>query len=565
MVYATIDLIRDCDRWRGAWPGRWDDAAHVHRFREEGFVGPLRLDGEELWPDLRRRLSQRRHPPPAGWAKGRAVTDPLVYWVATRPELIDLLTRLLGEDVVLWGASMVRRRPGQKHPWHTDIESSARSGGFASVWLGLEGTSRASGLQVIRGSHRMGRTFQEVAQEHGCRRGEASAEGALRWAKSIDPAAELIQPEIADGEALVFDGRLWHGSDNASGVTRSALLLQYARADVPIRLPDFRRLEWPFRFLESPRPPVIVVHGRASGDVNRVVPPPRVESGPMISTGVHALSLPLGEDPRRGWKPYPIFKGATRLVERMSCHASVLSAGVSPHPPHVHPEEELLIVLDGEAEIILADDEQGTNVRQKRLAAGCFSYYPAGQPHTIRNPGAVPVTYLMFKWTATPASESGTLRASVFDSRTADPVMRTNGFGTARLFEGSTSYLRTLHSHVSVVAPGGGYGSHVDAHDVALVVLSGRIETLGRVVRPFGVVYCSAGAPHDVHNPGEEPARYLVFEFHSPGTRPADGRRFGSLRRRFRYLIAGLHGRARAVARAAADRLLERQAEGGSA
>lgn len=54
--------------------------------------------------------------------------------------------------------------------------------------------------------------------------------------------------ELGDGDALFFDGRLWHGSfDTDPTAARTALLLQYARADTPVRMPDFASLEmWPF-------------------------------------------------------------------------------------------------------------------------------------------------------------------------------------------------------------------------------------------------------------------------------------------------------------------------------
>ena len=63
--------------------------------------------------------------------------------------------------------------------------------------------------------------------------------------------------------------------------------------------------------------------------------------------------------------------------------------------------------------------------------------------------------------------------------------------------------------------PGAGYAPHVDCHDVAIVVLSGQIETLGEVVKPHGVIFYAAGQPHGLRNAGEEPAEYLVFEFHA--------------------------------------------------
>ena len=79
----------------------------------------------------------------------------------------------------------------------------------------------------------------------------------------------------------------------------------------------------------------------------------------MITTQVYHLALPLADDSERRWKPYRMFNGATPIIEELSCHASVLSPGFTPHPPHSHEEEELLIALQGEAELIIAKHRNG--------------------------------------------------------------------------------------------------------------------------------------------------------------------------------------------------------------
>src|SRR5262249_8342483 len=149
----------------------------------------------------------------------------------------------------------------------------------------------------------------------------------------------------------------------------------------PVPVPDFTRLDWPFRF-KATRAPVILVRGEVGKDVNELVRLP-----PMITTKVYHLSLPLTEDPERRWKPYRMFNGATPIVEELSCHASVLSPGFTPHPPHSHEEEELLIALQGEAELVICDSPSTDHPHTERLSPGSFVYYPAGQHHTIRNTG----------------------------------------------------------------------------------------------------------------------------------------------------------------------------------
>jgi mannose-6-phosphate isomerase-like protein (cupin superfamily) len=503
-----------------------DDVLHLEesdprtgRFAADGFLGPLRL----FTPAECRRIAaychQGQHPAPADWPKGRAVHERFMYDVATHPAILSLLKPLLGDDLVLWGAQTVTRGPGAVHPWHSDMESARPEGGFVSVWVGIEHTSRESALQVISRSHRLGRTVQEARLERGIRREAATPEAMLAAAREHDAEAALLQPDMTNGEAIVFDGRLWHGSDNSRKQgQRLALLLQYAAADVPVRIPDTTQLDWPFCFRTTPRPAAILVSGSDRSGANRLVPPPPPFSNgvSMVVTAIHHFELPL-EQPTRPWQPFSAFRGPTRTFTDMSCHASVLVPGHSPHLPHSHREEELLIPLHGEVEILIARSEDDPAPRVERLRPGSFVYYPAWQYHTIRNAGTAPVGYLMFKWDAAASGARTPLGTGIYHTGDAAAPAGAAGFWTHRIFEGPTGWLGKLHSHLTVLQPGGGYESHVDAYDVAIVVLEGAVETLGQRVEPQSVIYYAAGEPHGMRNVGTTPARYLVFEFHAPG------------------------------------------------
>ena len=489
-------------------------------FTRDGFLGPIRI----FSPAECRRIAEYLHrdgfPAPADWYKGRGVHERFLYDLATRPAIVSLLTRLLGDDVVLWGVQAVIRGPGDVHPWHSDIESCAPDERFASLWVGLEHTSRESALQLITRSHRLGKSVQEARLERGMTREMGTKEAMLKVAREMDAEASLVEPDMTNGDALIFDGRLWHGTDNTRKTGRRlALLIQYAAARSPVRIPDTTQLDWPFRMRTEPRPPAILIAGSDDGAVNRLVPapPPTTDGAPMVATAIHQFRLPI-EQPRKEWEPFHAFHGPTRTFADMSCHASVLTAGHSPHPPHAHVEEELLIPLHGEAEITIAASPDDPSPRVERLRPGSFVYYPAWQRHTIRNPGTTPIAYLMFKWAAAPHSENGApLATGIYHYGDATPPPGADAFWAQRIFEGPTGCLGKLHAHLTVLAPGGGYAPHADAYDVAIVTLAGTIETLGQRVEPMSVVYYGAGELHGMKNPGAMPARYLVFEFHAPG------------------------------------------------
>jgi quercetin dioxygenase-like cupin family protein len=241
----------------------------------------------------------------------------------------------------------------------------------------------------------------------------------------------------------------------------------------------------------------------------------RKTAAARLASRIHPLTVPLDPDEDAGWKPYHQFQGSTDNSDFLSCHVSVLIQGHCPHPPHSHPEEELLLMLAGEADLILPQLPSAAGTAGLRLRPGQFVYYPAHFPHTLRAVSMEPANYVMFKWLARSRATDDQLPFGHFDA--GDSCFRGTHlpeFDYRPLFEGPTACLETLHAHATRLAPGAGHEPHTHAYEAAVVVLDGEIETLGRRVRPCGVVYYSGGELHNIRNPSAEHARYVVFEFH---------------------------------------------------
>jgi ectoine hydroxylase-related dioxygenase (phytanoyl-CoA dioxygenase family) len=247
-------------------------SATAQQFSEQGFVHVRQvLSGTECREFLGKATSA---PKPLDWLKGHGASSRAFYEIAARREIVDLVADVLGEEVMLWGASLLTKAPSAVHPWHTDMESAACNGAAVSVWIGLANTTLDSSLTFVPYSHRFGVTVQEERNRRGKGRAETNNTDILKWAHEHDQRAELLQLEMNDGDTLFFDGRLWHSSNNLSKQTRRALLLQYSTPGTPIRIADFNYLDWPFRYLEEPLPPCVMVRGRGESHVNRIVPPP---------------------------------------------------------------------------------------------------------------------------------------------------------------------------------------------------------------------------------------------------------------------------------------------------
>jgi mannose-6-phosphate isomerase-like protein (cupin superfamily) len=85
------------------------------------------------------------------------------------------------------------------------------------------------------------------------------------------------------------------------------------------------------------------------------------------------------------------FSGATDQVQSMTAGSLRLKPGKSPHSPHEHSEEELMIVTEGMGEIILEG-------RVTKVAPGCMMYCAAGRVHGITNTGKSPLLFYFYKW-----------------------------------------------------------------------------------------------------------------------------------------------------------------------
>jgi mannose-6-phosphate isomerase-like protein (cupin superfamily) len=204
-------------------------------------------------------------------------------------------------------------------------------------------------------------------------------------------------------------------------------------------------------------------------------------------------------------------------VKKFNSHVSVLASGKIPHTPHEHGEEELLILLSGEADIMTLDDTNQI-ATTRRIVPESIVYHSAGQKHTIQSVSPEPATYLIFKWTGTSGQRrEPTLHSAIFHSAGVcnDPASQSAGQIVRKvIFDSPTHYLRKLRCHISTLQPGAGYPPHIDTYDVAILTLSGTVETLGRPVGPYSIIFYAAGEPHGMKNVHTIRARYMVIEFH---------------------------------------------------
>src|SRR5262245_13973320 len=86
-----------------------------------------------------------------------------------------------------------------------------------------------------------------------------------------------------------------------------------------------------------------------------------------------------------------VMRAPTPTLDELEIHITTLNPGQVSHPPHQHPEEELLIVKEGTVETL-------QNGKASRLGPGSIIFHSSNDLHNIRNVGTTPATYHVVQW-----------------------------------------------------------------------------------------------------------------------------------------------------------------------
>jgi len=85
------------------------------------------------------------------------------------------------------------------------------------------------------------------------------------------------------------------------------------------------------------------------------------------------------------------FKARTATLDELEMHVTTLEPGKTSHPPHRHPNEELIIVKQGTVETL-------SNGEWKRIGPGSVIFNASNQLHGLRNAGTDEAIYHVINW-----------------------------------------------------------------------------------------------------------------------------------------------------------------------
>lgn len=155
---------------------------------------------------------------------------PEVYDILTNPRIVDIVSDLLGDDLVAWGSHFFCKLPhdGKTVAWHQDASYWPLTPSKAvTVWLAIDDADAENAcMRFVSGSHHFG---------HMTYRPSSSTEHNV-LNQSIDNPEQygvIVDDDLRAGQISIHSDLLLHGSEaNQSSRRRCGLTLRYCAAEV---------------------------------------------------------------------------------------------------------------------------------------------------------------------------------------------------------------------------------------------------------------------------------------------------------------------------------------------
>jgi hypothetical protein len=217
------------------------DQAEIEHYRREGWVVPrFRLPLEEI-SRLREALNDLIRANPSVRPEklvsahvqgdnGEGVRgDSRFLSLARDPRIVDLVSGVLGDDIILWGCHVFCKPAGDGYetPWHQDGHYwPIRPLANCTVWLALEESTVENGcLRVIPRSHLARELFEHLHE------GRADLTLNQRLATGTFDPCNAVDIELEAGQMSLHDVYMIHGAaQNRSGKRRTGVALRYMPA-----------------------------------------------------------------------------------------------------------------------------------------------------------------------------------------------------------------------------------------------------------------------------------------------------------------------------------------------
>jgi quercetin dioxygenase-like cupin family protein len=208
----------------------------------------------------------------------------------------------------------------------------------------------------------------------------------------------------------------------------------------------------------------------------------------------------------------------TPTLETFECHISTLNAGAFSHPPHTHPQEELIILKEGTLDVLV-------NGTTQHAGPGSLIFFASNDPHAVHNVSDKPATYFVFNFaTAVTRTLRGGPATGVVPGRRGStvfeweklPVKKTEVGERREVTDLPTATLRNLECHITTIRAGESpHAPHRHPDEEIILVKEGLVEATinghSQRVGPGSILFYASGDEHGMKNVGDTTATYYVL------------------------------------------------------
>jgi quercetin dioxygenase-like cupin family protein len=249
-------------------------------------------------------------------------------------------------------------------------------------------------------------------------------------------------------------------------------------------------------------------------------PSPSIPLGSRVFNWEALVVKPTAVGERRDVTDQP-----TVTLERFECHISTLNPGLASHPPHTHPQEELIILHEGTLEVFINGETQ-------RVGPGSMFWFASQDPHAVRNVGEKPATYFVFNFatartrTVRPVGEhtppAGALASRIFHWH--DLAVEPTPVGERRaIIDAATTTCSRFRCHATTLNGGEqSHAPHRHPDEEIILVKDGNVEaTINGVAHrggPGSIFFFASNDEHGLRNAGSSPATYYVIRVETEAT-----------------------------------------------
>lgn len=242
--------------------------------------------------------------------------------------------------------------------------------------------------------------------------------------------------------------------------------------------------------------------------------------GSTVFTWESREAKPIGVGERR-----EVARNPTATLREFQSHISTLGAGLASHPPHIHPQEEMIILREGRLNVHI----DGVDTA---IGPGSVFFFASNDPHAVQNIGDTPATYFVFNFSTALTAEMrgkdplpaapGRMGSSIFQWDRLEVTATKTGERRA-VFDSPTATMANFECHVTTLNPGfAPHPPHRHADEEWVLVKDGQLDVTinGETTRagPGSIVFVSSGDEHGWTNAGDKPATYYVMRLKSEST-----------------------------------------------